>query len=280
MKYACRRCNWRADRDDPTPASVQLAEHATDSGHPACVVCGLSLEVQELQTCTECVATVRQALASIVDLYAQLPGELGHPTAAPPDPAGAAHSDETTLPGGNALAMLSPGSEGRLWRGKRRVSRLDGTPWQAAQTVRNATKDRPTEPLEANDNHPTDPPSVAFELSQWEDDWRSTRGEPAADVEPTVSGVVAYLSPNVGWASMYHPAFDEFAADVRALLRKLQDVVGASERPQVGVPCFDCGADLHRQYGTDHYTCPRCRRLYTDAEYWLAVRAEMERQAG
>jgi len=275
-RWQCRRCDWRPDRDDDTPPRDQLAEHAREADHPCCVVCASSLETHELQTCTECVAVVRKNLAAIVDRYAVLPRELGHATTSPMDPAGATESAETPLPGGDALAMLAPGSEGTQWRGRQATSRLTRTPWRPAQAVRNATEDQPTTPLETNDNLATDPPSVAFELSLWEDDWREFRREPAATTDPTVSGTVTYLSPNVGWASMYHPAFDEFAADVRKLLRKLQDVTGASERPVVGVPCLDCGARLVRQYGEEDYNCPRCRSRYDSKRYWLAVHEHLK----
>jgi len=129
------------------------------------------------------------------------------------------------------------------------------------------------------DEHPGDPASVAFELSRWEDDWRLVRHDRAASVPPTVSGSSNYLTARMGWAGAHHLAFDEFAADVAGLLRRLEQVTSTSSRPQVGAPCFDCGADLLREYGQDHYRCPRCHRDYDDASYWLAVRADLSRAA-
>jgi hypothetical protein len=275
-RYDCRRCDWRPE-DTDTPR-VDLLEHAAETSHPVCVVCGLSLEQAELQTCTACVAATRRRLAEIVEHYALLPGELGHPTAAPLDATGGHHDDETSLPGGSVLALLADGSEGRFWRGPDFVDQLAHTPWRRVRPVRNATPHRPTIAAEGNDNYPSDPPSVAFELSRWEDVLREARNEPVAMTDATVSGAVAYLTPVVGWAADYHPAFDEFAADVRALHRKVEDAVGASTRPQIGVPCFEdgCGVNLIRQYGEDTYRCPRCRREYDNASYWLAVRDEIE----
>lgn len=260
-RYDCRRCDWRpySGDDAPGPAS-QLADHAAETGHLACIVCGASLSLEDRQTCADCIALTRSRLAEIVELYALLPGELGHATATPPDAAGGSHSDETRLPGGDALAMLAPGSAGR--------SQIRGVP------LRNGTRSVEHEADEYHD----DPASVAFELARTEDDWRHTRREPAGG-PATVTSAAGYLNARLGWAAAYHPAFDEFATDVRNLHRRLKDITGNSDRPQVGVPCFDCGADLLREYGQESYRCPRCRREYEAAEYMLAVRAQMEREA-
>lgn len=260
MRYGCRRCDWRPDRDDATPHRDQLAEHAADTGHPLCIVCGGGLAVAELQTCAECVATTRARLAEIVERYALLPGEFGHATATPPDAPGAAHSDETRLPGGDVLAMLAGGSQGR--------SQIRGVPMPDGT--------RSTE--HEADERPGDPASIAYELGRWEDEWRLTRREPAAPGPATVWGAAHYLNARLGWAANHHDTFDEFADEMRRLLRRMQDVTGASQRPQVGVPCFDCGADLVREYGEDHYRCPRCHRDYDDASYWLAVKANLEQR--
>lgn len=269
-RHDCRRCDWvPSTAGEPIGPLSQLADHAADTGHWLCVVCGLSLPAEVQQTCIPCIADTRQRLNEVVEMYAALPGELGHPTASPLDAPGGPLGDETPLPGGDALTLLSNGSEGRLWRGRVKGDRLAHTPWRAI-----------ADEIVLNDNLPSDAPSAAFELSRWEDAFREDRGESVAMTEATVSGAVAYLEPVVGWAGAHHPAFDEFADDVRRLHRKLQDVTGRSERPTVGTTCFEegCSAQLLRQNGEDHYRCPRCRREYDDASYWLAVKAEMEEQ--
>lgn len=242
----CRLCDWRPahNPDSPGPLS-QLADHAVDSGHPVCLVCGRSLTSTELRTCESCVAEVRRLLVEVVQLFALLPMTLGHPVGARYD-ADSPHggSDERPLPGGDALVMLGPGS-------------------MAAGAL----------------GLPSDPPAVAAELGGWEDDWRSTRREPAADCEATVAGAAAYLSDRAGWSASHHDAFDEFVTDLRRITARLRDATAMSDRPQLGVPCFDCGADLRRAYGEDDYRCPRCRRTYDEASYWLAVRANLEQEA-
>lgn len=234
----CHRCDWQHDRDVPDPPRAQLAAHSAESGHPLCVVCLGSLEPTELQTCLGCLASVRRLMAEIVDLFAMLPETLGHPKGAMLDPDSVTSAKDRPLPGGDALVMLGPGGRG---------------------------------PCE-----PSDPPAVAFELGTWEDDWRHCRREPAADCDATVISAVSYLSRNAGWAAEHHTAFDEFAGDVRRMHHRLEVATAMDDRPQVGVPCFECGADLRRRLGEEHYACPRCRREYDDASYWLAVRAQLE----
>ena len=60
----CRRCNFRAD---------DLTEHAFDSGHMLCIVCQReSLNEREPQTCPKCIANVRADLADLLDDIALL----------------------------------------------------------------------------------------------------------------------------------------------------------------------------------------------------------------
>lgn len=285
-RHGCQRCDWEPTADQGH-AHTQLAEHADTARHPVCCVCGLSLPREEPQTCTACLTRTRRNLAQVVTTYALLPDTLGHIPAKPAD-TGKPSTAETPLQGGDALSLLAPGSEGAQWRGPHKTSDLTTrrTPWRPERRIRNAIPDsdgntlRPTTADEGNDNWPTDAPSVAFELSRWEDAWRSRRGEPPADTTPTVSRCAGYLERRMGWAADHHPAFPHFATELRNLLRRLEDTTSTSDRPQTGAPCFDCGADLKRAYGEENYSCPRCRRVYLAAEYWLAIRAQLISEAG
>ena len=244
-----------------------------------CVVCVGHLAEQDRQTCVECLGRVRRDLADIVDLFAMLPDQLEHRA------------------GQTALALLAPGSVGAFWRDREQASRLDRTPWRPAQRLRHEPVVWSSDPGRqaeqaagvgwvagsANPNLPTDPPSVAYELGQWEDDWRSVRGEPAATEAGTVVGAVGYLSRRAGWAADHHPAFDDFASEVASLRARLEVATSMDSRPLrgAGVTCFQCeGVELRREW-TDHgladdWACPRCRTTYDQGTYWLAVRAHLE----
>jgi hypothetical protein len=246
MTADCRRCDWRPGE------GVSLAEHAAESGHPLCLVCHRSLASDRPQTCLACLADIRRELGSIVDLYALLPGFMvGLAYGEPGKPRSDGGASDAALPGGDFLVLLAGGSRGmaHVW---------DDESVEVAG----------------------DPKSVAFELGRWEDDWRLTRGEPAAEVEGTVSSAVAYLMPRMGWAADQHPAFDEFAADIRRLLSRLRTATATDDRPETGAPCFDCHATLVRVWTkdglSDDWRCPRCGATYDSARYFLAVRAEME----
>ena len=259
-RYACRRCDWHPAGD---AQRAQLADHADEAGHPLCQVCQLSLDRTERQVCLLCVGQVRRNLHRIGDLYATLPDELGHPKGPQIDPSGGGrHDDEQPIPGGPILPLLAGGSRG--------LTQITGAPTTAGG--RDFSHD--------NDEHTSDPQSVAFELSRHEDLWRLQRGEPAAETAPTVTGCSGYLFRHLTWAADNLEDFLDLSDALATILYRLEAVTSTSDRPQVGVPCFEdgCGADLIRKYGEDHYTCPRCRRQYDDAAYWLAVRAALEKE--
>lgn len=258
MSRRCRRCDHVADignRDDDLAAAQA---HAQSAQHWLCRVCGTSLRWEESATCGPCVAAVRDALTEIVTLYAQLEVPIRSlPKAQPYDTAHARSSDTSLL---TPLVMRSPGNAGT--------------------SAPSASGDR----SHAADNHPDDPPAVVAELAGCEDDWRVLRGRftstHANPGPPTLVGAVGYLTRHLAWAADAHPAFDEFAALVADLRRRLQAAVGDGEARTSGAPCQHCHVPLVKSWddsgASDDWHCPRCRRVYTEAEYWLAVRAEYE----
>ncbi len=163
-----------------------------------------------------------------------------------------------------------------------------------------------------------DPPSVAFELGRWEDDFRLTLGVPAATEPATVTAAASFISSYLTWAGREHPAFPELATDVRKLLAILVDATSTGSRPErAQVACFDCGTDaLERRYslpkpckhpvpdftpwapGTanlmqlawrdehtcdqggrvEDWTCAACGRKYDAEHYYLAYTAWLEDQ--
>lgn len=261
MPDRCARCDFTGD----------LHQHDADTGHPVCFVCQRrSLTVHERQTCAHCVARTRADLADIENLYSRLPGVLVEnriPNSGANDRTGGTH--EPLMPGGDALAMLAPGGAGY------------------DNSSRRGNRDHVADELTS------DPPSVPGLLAVHEDDWRHQLGHPAAG-PPTVSGSVAYLTSQLDRMAQVYSEFDTFTVDMRTLRSRLQVVAGLSERPVVGADCFDCGQRLVRRYRyqgdrlkpaysstsgpglEDDWTCERCERVYTPAEYFLAVRAQLE----
>ena len=75
--------------------------------------------------------------------------------------------------------------------------------------------------------------------------------------------------------------FDALVTELRKCRGHLEDVLHDSRLGDIaGVGCFDCGGDLERRLTKagfdDHWTCKRCHRRYTYAEYNFALRASLE----
>jgi hypothetical protein len=247
---------------------VTAGSVAPDDG-PTCGTCAHRLGLDELATCRACVADVRTALDAIETAHALLPGLLVGLGSNAPNPAGRG-GNERPMPGGDVLVLLGPGSGADNQRRADRARRLAG---------------KPGGDVWGRDDRDGDPPSVAWELGRWEDDWRRIRGEPAAPGPPSVPAAVVYLHGRVAWAAGHHDAFPDFAADMNLLRRRLEVVTGTCDRPErADVPCLDCGADLERRWThqglDDEWTCCRCRRAYDQRAYLLAVRATLEKVSG
>ena len=123
-----------------------------------------------------------------------------------------------------------------------------------------------------------DEPHPLWVLTEWADLWRDHLDQPT-DLAPTLPRVVAYLTDHLGdMAAVTEPPFVDAANAIRAVRAHVVAVLG--DRPQgdrAGVGCFDCGGPLERALTAtgfaDTWTCLRCRRAYTPAEYHLALRA-------
>lgn len=236
MTYRCGRCEWESVRPNSGELgeSGQLAEHAREANHPLCICCAVSLDREHRQTCGKCVGRVRTDLADIETFFALLPDELGN-LGSPQPGQGHGGGYESPLLGGEALVLLGPGSIGHTQRSGVRVP----GGWDRSH---------------GDDEWDDDPPAVLFELMRHEDDWRMTRGEPAATDTPTITSTRGYLSRYLDWAANGdinhpvhpdgHPAFDEFSSDIQKLRTRLARATARDEPDERGVPCLDCGTRL------------------------------------
>lgn len=208
-----------------------------------CPVCGVR---HSATACAECIAAVRDDLDWIANVARS---EVGKPDRLLTEAAQGGRDQRllaaAPIPGADAMVMLAPGN----LHGRTDESWLDPIP-----------------PL--------------LVLATWEDDWRETfrhGGGPRA----TVTRSADYLDRNLALAGSQHPAFADFAADLRRLRARMERVI--HDQPhgdRANVACFACGGDLERKLtskGFDNaWTCRNCKRRYTDAEYYLAVRAKIE----
>jgi len=240
------------------------------------------------QTCYGCVRRLREKITDSLGMFALLPAEL------------LAKRAET------ALVMLSPGSNGTaqprcvicgqatpLGAGMtcRACSRRGTYPWGSPGRQRQpmtyvpATAEhaafwepiRPDPgtlaPWEQSTGHGLhlrdDPYPPATVFGWWEDDWRGLLGAPAALVVATMASTTNYLLMHLSWAAQNHPAWLDFADDVRDIHRRLEDATSHGERmDRSDAPCLDCDAtELRRAYAPpdrcDHapYAFPWWHRL-------------------
>lgn len=179
----------------------------------------------------------------------------------------AEHHAADAIPGGPAMVAMTAGSTG--------IGQVRA--WAAGADSSHSA-----------DEWVSDGGSVSFELARWEDEFRRVRRDQAAvmraassvrerDTEMrTLDAAVTYLTRHLDWAAQHVDVFDEFARDVRRLLGRVRGITRSG--PQYDVPCTGCGVPLLLVDVTDKagvktgvYQCPRCRRRYDDAAYWLAV---------
>lgn len=230
---------------------------------PACterhcdVHCGRHVDALD-SVCIYCLGTSRRWLKTIPRYADTIRNAIdGWPASSPGISDIVSRNAEIPLVGGDRLALVSPGGDGRNASGHA----------HAADELRH------------------DPPSVVAVLESWERDWRELRRLGGASTPPTLDVIAGWLGENLDWAARHHVAFRDFYRELRGLHALLEFAAGEAARPVEGfVDCLDCpGARLQRRWlkdGLDDlWQCPRCARRYLVAEYFFALRANLEETA-
>jgi hypothetical protein len=225
------------------------------------------------QTCIWCLGLARRWLRAIPDHAAHIRADnTGYPAASPGISERTSRNADTPLMGGDKTSLTGPGGDGRNVH--RWVEVIDPDTGKKKKEL--VTLDH------AADNQAGDPPSALALLEQWERDWRETLHLNAAMTKATLTNTTTFLLDQLGWAAQHHPAFPDFHMEARQLHATLEHAAGATERPVVDAAmCQACtGIRLRRAWLrdglSDDWHCPRCKRNYTPAEYWLAVRMQAE----
>lgn len=263
----CQRCDWSTDDRE------QVAGHVLDAGHPACVVCQRRfLRDDETQTCSTCIARVRDDLDAVVVAFAHLDRVLGE----------AAYH-------GIAWSPLTLAADGAAAGGGEddHVRYHDPVP--------------PVAILEMHDR-------------DWREEFGHPRpgyrplGHPDRQLRHVLAECVVYLRTWHSLAARTHPGFDDYATEIAGLRSRLEHTVSLADDPlRAPATCFDCDGLLVRTYElpadptpagvhdcpqcgrrhagrhgtdreglTDDWTCQRCRRVYDQGSYFLALRAHRD----
>lgn len=232
-----------------------------------CVVCRRS---HALGACPECIAATRDDLAAIRLMCGALPTEVKHRGV-----------------NGEALMLLGPTAdlearqyaEASYLAGRLPEGWLETIHGKKCPTLRNEPclgcgKDG--EPRLDGELHPL------TVLGTWEIVYRDRFDQPS-DLRITIARAGDYLAR---WLHRFaeddEVPFEDFAQDVRRCRAHLEAVLhDQAQGDLANVGCFECGGDLERKLTDrhgfeDHWTCQRCRRRYTYAEYNFALRASLE----
>ena len=179
---------------------------------------------------------IARDLRSIEEMYAELPYE-----------AHATFKDREHLLGGEALNMISAGTEPSAWQ---ETYERDESIWSETKRTDHAADQM------AEDSHPVNT------LEFWTRIIREERGQPTGLV-PTLSREVDYLRKNLTWMARTDEYGDpewfevtEVANDLRTLVRRMEDVLAWGSRlDRTATACFKyldtltekrCGGQLVR----------------------------------
>jgi hypothetical protein len=229
---------------------------------PHCRVCGVEHSVG---ACAECVGEVRDDLAEILEMYAELPTEA-----------------ETRGVNGEAAALLGPSADPEAW-GHVSASIASGriaADWRLLPKDQPKRADGTPKPLD-DERHPL------WVFGTWAMVYREAFDHDEPLSRATVDSEGGYLARNLSYMGNFeYVPFEEFARDLRICSGHLKAVRHDRDNGErANVSCFDCNGDLERMLGPkgfdDQWTCRSrgCRRKYTIAEYNFALRAKLEESA-
>lgn len=244
------RCTWRGSGQ---PRGI-IGRHVSDCTGECrgcepcperhCICCGHNHSLD--QTCPSCLAEVRTDIGLIeFMLRVRLRAQVtdGSSLTGSGSVKLMASSD---IPGGEAMVEIGPYSDG------------------------GAATDR----LQKDDERVRPEATISQIMGSWSQDWTESAG-----------GTVRHPSnhDHVTWAAKHHPAFDDFAREIREHRSRLEDMLHDGERADLGAPCFVCHRPLERHYGksegNDSWWCEKCKKDLGVAEYVEEVGKNYRRNA-
>lgn len=165
-------------------------------------------------------AKVAALLSEIVAMYDELREAAIH--------SASAKVDGTSLPGGAAMVALGPVANLEAWEHMTEASERLARAYTSAE-----------------DEDPDDAWSAFQLLEFWSEAWRRETGAEYGQ-RPTITSEANFIRWSLDWAWDNEPGWDDFANDVRTAHLRLEDILKAGHRTEVGVPCLACSTDLIR----------------------------------
>ena len=243
-RHADTTCRERGAGETPQSPQIgaQGCEGCLPCPEPHCACCR---RAHAVGACAECVAATRNDLRTIAQLCDALPAEAEHR---------GVH--------GEAMMLLGPTADPEAWSNRAMSAIMGRVDAGYLEDCR-------------DEKHPL------WVRGTGEQVWRDHLDQPT-DLRATLPRLWDYLDRQVHvMAVEVEVPFEDFARDVRGCRGHLEAVMhDQAQGDRANVGCFDCGGDLERRLTKagfeDHWTCRRCRRRYTYAEYNFALRASLE----
>lgn len=197
-----------------------------------------------------------------------------------------ANAGNKTMPGGNAMVALAGVASPSAW-----ARQLDALEAAALETARELGVS--VESLwPGSDEQPGDWEPPLQSLLFWSEAWRLEHGYPLRP-RPTLLSESTFIRWALPWAWANEPHWSDFAQDVHAARRRLEDELHAGRRPTFrGVPCLydECrgtrlirttvptrGPQGEKAWRLTDWHCPQCKRSWTEHEYERNIYAAIVR---
>lgn len=186
------------------------------------------------------------------------------------------HARSRLMPGGEAMVALGNVANVEAWENMHQATERYGRAYTSVA-----------------DEDPDQSWSAYQLLEFWSEQWRAERGAEyhSTEYRTTVATEAAFLRGSLDWAWENEPHWTDFANDVSTARSRLEDILKAGDRAELGAPCLyeDCnGKRLRRKlqpkgdahgrkvYDWGKWHCIRCHREWDDDAYARMVTAANE----
>lgn len=190
-------------------------------------------------------------------------------------------ANDKLMPGGEAMVALAPVGNAEAWEHRYETAERLGLDTSYIQ-----------------DNLENEAPPLQ-RIRYWSDRYRTALGADY-DLIPTIASETNFLRFHLDWIGMNEPMWEHFADEMKTTRTRLETLLYAGRRTEVGVPCLTCNVDLIRptwdpirvlecaghngvcHFPHDHcphdrgglrdeWKCPNCHRVYDEETYRRAV---------
>lgn len=225
---------------------VLVGRHEDGCENPACsgcqectrAHCRVCSVTHSAGVCGGCMTAMRDDLAELARMYADLPDEVEHRGI-----------------NGEAMSLLGPVADPEAW-GHHEASAAVGR-----------TAEQWTDGCDFL--HPL------WVTGSWASVYREAFEHEEPTELATVAGEVDYLSVHLHEMANYpHVPVEDFAQALRKCRAHLEDVLLDGERAETGAPCVQCRTRLQRHVtedGREWWWCRACRTNLTEDQYRYAV---------